>query len=295
MKCFYHSADLDGHASGAIVKQNEPGCEMIGIDYKDPFPWNKIEKGEEIFMVDFCLQPFDLMEELDEMCKLIWIDHHKTALDEAKKRNFHPSGRRSMELAGCELTWLYFNADEYKSMPRAIQLLGRYDVWDHSDPDVLPFQMGMRANSNTRPENQELWMPIIHSGWSHRYSNNIIAGIIVEGTIILNYQHSEHSKYCKSFSFETILELKVPGFKTENIKAVALNRGAASSQAFEAVWHPDKYDIMLAFCRTNNGKWSISIYSTKESVDCGSIAKHFGGGGHKGAAGFQCDELPFKH
>ena len=38
MKCFYHSADLDGHCSGAIVKMVYPECELIGINYGDKFP-----------------------------------------------------------------------------------------------------------------------------------------------------------------------------------------------------------------------------------------------------------------
>jgi len=53
MKCFYHSSDLDGHCSGAIVKQEYADCEMIGIDYGNKFPWDSIEIRETVFMVDF--------------------------------------------------------------------------------------------------------------------------------------------------------------------------------------------------------------------------------------------------
>ena len=38
-------------------------------------------------------------------------------------------------------------------------------------------------------------------------------------------------------------------------------------------------------------KWTVSLYST--SVDVSEIAKKYGGGGHKGASGFHCKELPF--
>jgi nanoRNase/pAp phosphatase (c-di-AMP/oligoRNAs hydrolase) len=41
------------------------------------------------------------------------------------------------------------------------------------------------------------------------------------------------------------------------------------------------------------GMGTVSLYSTKPEIDCGEIARTFGGGGHKGAAGFQCTELPF--
>jgi len=46
MKCFYHSVDLDGHCSGAIVKRAYPDCEMIGINYGDKFPWQQVYEGE---------------------------------------------------------------------------------------------------------------------------------------------------------------------------------------------------------------------------------------------------------
>lgn len=61
MKAFYHSADLDGHCSGAIVKLMHKDCTMIPIDYGDKFPYESIQKDEFIFMVDFSLQPFDRM------------------------------------------------------------------------------------------------------------------------------------------------------------------------------------------------------------------------------------------
>jgi nanoRNase/pAp phosphatase (c-di-AMP/oligoRNAs hydrolase) len=51
---------------------------------------------------------------------------------------------------------------------------------------------------------------------------------------------------------------------------------------------------MVTFVRRVDKLWNVSLYSTKPEIDCGEIAKSFGGGGHKGAAGFQGKELPFK-
>lgn len=36
-------------------------------------------------------------------------------------------------------------------------------------------------------------------------------------------------------------------------------------------------------------------FPEKDGVDCGDIAKSFGGGGHFSASGFQCSELPFEY
>jgi len=85
MKCFYHSADLDGHCSGAIVKHFNPECEMFPINYGQTFPWEKIQEDEWIYMVDFSLQPFEDMVKLNQSCNLVWIDHHATAIEDRRK------------------------------------------------------------------------------------------------------------------------------------------------------------------------------------------------------------------
>jgi len=33
--CFYHSADLDGHCSGAIVRKVFPQAQLVGANYGD--------------------------------------------------------------------------------------------------------------------------------------------------------------------------------------------------------------------------------------------------------------------
>lgn len=39
--------------------------------------------------------------------------------------------------------------------------------------------------------------------------------------------------------------------------------------------------------------WNIGLYSERDDVDCGAIAKRHGGGGRPGAAGFRSSMLPF--
>jgi nanoRNase/pAp phosphatase (c-di-AMP/oligoRNAs hydrolase) len=51
------------------------------------------------------------------------------------------------------------------------------------------------------------------------------------------------------------------------------------------------YPVCIAYVHDGE-KFTVSLYST--TVDVSKIAKKFGGGGHKGAAGFTCDKLPFE-
>jgi uncharacterized protein len=83
-----------------------------------------------------------------------------------------------------------------------------------------------------------------------------------------------------------------PGFR-----AICVNKGFTNSKVFDSVWDATRHDMMITFCRLPlpKGQWTVSLYSDKPEVDCGAIAKSFSGGGHKGAAGFQCKDLPFDY
>lgn len=281
MKCFYH-ADLDGHCSGAIVKSKYPQCEMIEINYGDSFPWDSIEDSETVFMVDFCLQPFSDMIKLNGIVSLFWIDHHKTAIEEANKLKFVANGCQYLEIskAGCELTWEYIYGDS-KYFPSGVEWLGRYDVWDHENENILPFQYGMRMIENTHPYNQELWESVFND-------YEFCESIVKTGKTIIEYEKAQNKKFCKMYAFETLLN---------GITAICANRGLINSKLFDSVYDNDKHDLMITFSRMKlpANKWTVSLYSTKEEIDCGIIARFFGGGGHKGAAGFQCEELPFEY
>ena len=50
---------------------------------------------------------------------------------------------------------------------------------------------------------------------------------------------------------------------------------------------------MIAFGWTPIGMWRVSLYTIFDHIDVSEIAKKYGGGGHKNAAGFVCDNLPF--
>lgn len=280
MKCFYHSSDLDGHCSGAIVKRKHPWCEMIGINYGQPFPWESIEPGEDIIMVDFSLQPFSDMKRLNDLCALTWIDHHKTAIDEACETEFLASREQLLEIgrAACELTWEYMYPDI--PLPLAVYLLGRYDVWDHSDLRTLPFQYGLRQNEHTSPENTVMWENLF-------VDERHVEFFLNHGRFILDYETKQNQKFCKAYAFETELN---------ELRAICVNRGFTNSKVFDSVYDPKRHHLMITFCRLKlpARKWTVSLYSTRDDVDCGNIAKSFGGGGHKGAAGFQCSELPFE-
>lgn len=273
--CFYHT-DLDGICSAAIVKYVCPEIELRGINYGNPFPWDDIQDAT-VIMVDFSLQPHEDMTRLAKEAKhFTWIDHHATALE-------HDDGgitglRRNGE-AGCELTWDFFMGGQ---RPWAITALGRWDVWDHSDPRFNHFQFGMREKDYD-PNDSERWKALFRTDI---FANTVIDGICKIGKGIVNYTSIEFASMVKSYGFVTRLE---------GLKVLACNCAfKGGSKIFESVWDEEKYDAVLVYrWSPKGGNYTASIYTDKEGVDVGAVAKTLGGGGHVGAAGFAFTEFPF--
>ncbi|MDD5644015.1 MAG: DHH family phosphoesterase, partial [bacterium] len=127
MKCFHHN-DLDGWCAGAIVfHASDKKCEMIEIDYKDRFPLEVVALGEKVVIVDFSIKPPVMKELLKRTRDILWLDHHKTAMEYEKKYGVVIPGIRSNDYSGCELAWMVLC--EGKPMPRAVELIGDMDKW----------------------------------------------------------------------------------------------------------------------------------------------------------------------
>jgi len=280
MKCYYHTSDLDGRCSGAIVKHYERDCELVPIDYGYKSNLKHL-RDEIVYMVDFTLEPFSRMIDLDKRTDLVWIDHHKSAIDEAKKRGFDPMGLRDCRYAACELTWKYCFPN--KDIPFGVSLLGRYDVWDHQwlmqgdRSVVLMFQYGMRI-LDTDPSSQ-IWSKILEC------DDLFIDQVTTTGRAVAQYVEIDNERYAHGYSFTT---------EFEGYNCICCNRGMTNSKLFDTIWDEKSHDLMVTFCRTRNALWLVHLYTTHRAVDCGAIAKRHGGGGHQKAAGFRCKNLPFR-
>lgn len=276
MICFYHNADLDGKCSAAIIRKMFPGIKLYGINYGDKFPWSDLKDNGQVIMVDFSLQPFDEMVRLSNKYPLTWIDHHKSAISDYNSKKYSKFNGHAIlheKKAGCELAWEYYFP--HIPTPRAIRYLSQYDTWNFKDNDnVLPFQMGMRVYGELYP---------FDSTWEIVLSNNngFVDETIKMGHVILKYQDGLNRGYVKANSIPT---------EIEGIPALAVNGGQFNSQVFTGV-DAKTWPVWIVFIR-RQGQWSVHLYS--KTVDVSVIAHKHKGGGHKGAAGFQCDKLPFK-
>lgn len=283
MYCIYHKDDLDGICSAAIIdkhtKEYEQDCKFIGLSYSelDSFVLPELEKEEKIWVVDFSLKEKDMLK-LIEQKQLVWIDHHQSSIN--KFKNYTIPGSLSSSKAACELTWDYLY-DSYA--PSSIRYLSSYDIWDHKDERILPFQYGMRLKEINY--DSKIWSILLNSDDSEYPS--LITTLLEAGEIILEYQMKEYKKYAEGAAFEGILRT----YK-KDYKVLACNQLFGGSKVVESKWDPQKHDCMMLFGWRKN-KWQVSFYTnnSKNSIDCAELAEKFGGGGHKAAAGCILNDL----
>lgn len=283
--CFYHGADLDGKCSGAIVLKRYPDTIMHPINYGDPFPWNEIGSDDTVYMVDFALQPYEEMIQLDALCNVVWIDHHKSAMVAMDELGgFNPPGIRDEAKAACELTWSYLYPQH--RCPQTVTMLGRWDVWDHEIFEVKPFQYGMRAipNNPEEPMWDALLRPeaVFNADLHVLSANKMMNAVLRNGHVIISYEENKMKSEVSQLYYE-----KTVTIKGKDYRAIIANRPFGGSQTFGGYHDPEKHDLMMTFFRHPQGIWTVNLYTHKGGIDVSEICKSMGGGGHPNAGGFQ--------
>ncbi len=280
--CISHT-DGDGYASAAIVRHKYPNVEMYFTNYGLPLTVD-VPDGSLVFVTDFML-PIDIMIGFDLKCEVIWIDHHRTQIDEAAQNNFNPKGLRDVSDAACALTWKYLFPDQ--KLPQAIRYLADYDMWRGVDgkSNTSAFSTGTYS-INIKPNfrNVELWERLLTD------DAGALSSIMDVGRRLLNFADIRNRIYGESLIFKTVFE---------GVPVLVANISNVNSLVF-ANWindHPEESkDVKAVITFSYNAgmkKYRYSIYSNEPEFDVSPIAQKFGGGGHPGASGWQSEKILF--
>lgn len=283
----YHKSDFDGIFCREIARKFLPDAELIGWEYGEPTP--QVEPEAQLYIMDLSVH------ELMGHPNLVWIDHHKTAIEK------YPAtipGYRIDGVAACRLAWQWFAhvgrsqdwhlfdlpgkqwfVDRSLAEPLAVRLAGEYDIWDKRDPGAELFQHGLRSQDLS----DEVWDSLLSGSFVEQ---NRVVGILMEQGEVVAYAETRKNE----------LIIGNNGFTVhwEGLTLLCCNAGSYNSHLFTAGIQPE-HDGLLGFCLRADGKWSVSLYGVpgKPDVDLSVIATKYGGGGHKQACGFKVSKLPF--
>ena len=272
--CIHHT-DLDGAASAAVVglAHQTDQVTYIKYNYGQELKPEWLEGYDKVYAVDVSFRDELWVYELPN---LTWIDHHKTAIDQYQGPEL--PGLRKIGKGACELCWEYFFPDQ--ECPELIRCLSTYDVWDKTRFNweiIEKIEWGAKAKYGIDPS--LVICDLVRSIEYKSVSDGVIGNLRDTGEMLLNYQTRVYKSRLKEYGmiFPDFFGYKVLAMCTQDF----------TSKTFEAQWDPEKYDIMMPFCFHPDGFVRCSLYTSKDEIDCSYIAACLGGGGHKGAAGFQ--------
>lgn len=309
----YHKSDYDGILSNEVCRYwlNElllkPEIHSYGWNYGEPIPVphgaadgvDDFAGYDQIYIVDLSID--ELMSRPDLRHKIVWIDHHKSAIEKWDIPDLNESlgitqqfifkGYRIDGVAACRLCWQWFLTrhindcegpgstlqlpskqdfvDRILEEPTLIRLAGEYDVWDHRDPDAATLQLGLRA-MNPLGFSDLVWQEFSESGDWHLHE------ALKKGRVIQSYVDQDAETRMQA-AYIT---------EWEGLRFLCLN-GRGNSLTFRSRIDELKPDALLMWYY-DGSKSIVSLYHAtgREDIDLSVIAKKHGGGGHRGACGF---------
>ena len=254
---YYHRADLDGKCSAAIAYTvYGKDANYIGVDYEDN-PLDLDPHAERNLFLDFA--PF----KLDTLPKNVYvIDHHKTAIG--------MPGIIDTTKAACVLTWEYFYP--LTPVPKAVDFIGAADTWQKQRSDweeISDVCVALMV---------ENW-PITNSNWLSLFVNS-------NDWLYLSTQGQSMRRALNKFQRDAVANQAFE-VEFEGLKCIAMVSNVRGSHQFGDL--AKQYDAMIVIINVKNEFWRYGLYTEHDHLDLSEIAKKYGGGGHRGAAGW---ELP---
>lgn len=252
----YHGGCTDGYgAAWAAWKLLGDRATYHPGRYGDPPP---DVKGKVVAILDFSYDNLTTKSMINDADSLIIIDHHKSAMVELHDVN---CTHFDMNHSGAMLAWKFFHPG--KEAPRMIKYIEDRDLWKWE----LPYSKEFSAAFDMVQYDFEEFDKFI--------DDSAIDDAQERGAYILAYSKTVISKITKQAARrklhgKDVLVVNSPHWMSEIGNALSVKCD------FALIWYHD-HD-------TNQVK--VSLRAHHDDADVSEVAKKFGGGGHRKAAGF---------
>lgn len=261
-------------AAWVVWKHLKGQVELVACAYRDSVPYIM---GRDVIIVDFSFNLEDMKNILNKCRTLTWIDHHKTALESLPELSAHDLEVQHGKLitytglhqSGCGLAWSYYFPDE--PLPNPLTFIEDRDLWRFALPYTKPV--------TTALYNHELTVGFIDhvvESFSDPLST-FAAELVGRGTELLRAQQRQVDMVMATNLRHLIIGGKrVPVCNAPFFMASDLGHALVSklNPPFAATYH-DTLDKRI-----------FSLRSHDDGDDVSAVAKKYGGGGHRNAAGF---------
>lgn len=275
--CIYHGKCTDGVAAAWAVWSADKNYHFFPGVYQQEPPWNLIDKDTEVLLVDFSYKR-PVIEEIQSRSKSITIlDHHPSARKDLEPLLADGSikGVFDMNRCGALITWEYFHPTE--KAPTLLEQIDAHDRWlDNRD---LQLRMALKSYNHSPSDKTRPAFHNLMQEWSQLMKPSSVASLKEAGIHIHRYyrQRVEETKRYSRPIYLRGVEILIVNAPVYLASDVAGELATKAKNGIGAVWW-----------QNTNRSVTISLRSRSE-VDVSKIAVHFGGGGHKNAAGFKLD------
>ena len=269
----YHGRCPDGFGGAyAAWKKFGDTAEYIPVKYGEPLPEGLDDK--DIYIVDFCYEDPAILDALKTHTKkVVVLDHHESSRENVEG---FPEHVFDLNRSGATIAWTYFHPDA--PMPRLMQYLEDGDLYRYSLPetrDVFSYLL-------VQPQELLLWDTLAQTLEDDATRAEFLkkAAIYSEYFKLLGDQCVENARKVKFEGYECLFTNSHPSI---TMKSYVGHELAVKLPPIGLVVsaHPDGFGVSIR----GDG-----------SVDVSEIAAKYGGGGHRGSAGFiirNGDKIPW--
>lgn len=275
--CIYHNNCFDGICSAWVVNTIYPDAEFIPANYNDSKLITNLTQdcyenaniNDKLIIVDFSL-PRDLMKLLaNKVSSIIVLDHHKTAMAACEGLDFC---KFDLNESGASLAWKHFHPGII--VPNLVRYIKDRDLWLFNEADSEAVNSYIQSFPMTIESYESLYQ--------HLEDHRGIIDAKLGGESILRYKNTMVQAMCKNALITTDY-WPITGVPVVNASMLFSEVGHELCKQF-----PNKPFAAYYFDRVADGKRQWGLRSIGD-FDVSEVAKKFGGGGHKNAAGFEQD------
>lgn len=261
--CIYHGNCADGFGAAWVVRQAIPGTEFYAGTYQTPPP---DVTGRQVVMVDFSYKRPVLLDMAAKAESILILDHHKSAAEDLVDLPDNVMAVFDMDFSGAMLAWRHFFPDT--APPQLIEHIQDRDLWRFA----LPHTREIQASLFSYPYDFDVWDDLMMGD---------VRGLAKDGLAIERKHHKDIAELVKVTQRRMVIGgIDVPVANLPYTYSSDAGHLMAQGEPFAA-----------CYWDTPNGR-VFSLRSSDAGQDVSAVAKFYGGGGHRNAAGFS---VPFSH
>ncbi|MFN8611986.1 MAG: DHHA1 domain-containing protein [Vulcanimicrobiota bacterium] len=250
----YHANCADGFGaaySAWLILGDQ--AEYLPVRHGDPPP--ELPSSARVAIVDFSYDRDTLLKMHAQVEGFMVLDHHKSAQDELKMLEW---ARFDMAKSGARLAWEYWHPS--KELPELLAYVEDRDLWRWALPESRELSLALQCY----PQDFQTW------------SQLSVAELRAEGRAILSFQNQQITR---AVSRARLLELAGHTVPVVNSCLFQSEIGDELCRSYPEAPFSAVYYV------NQHGKEAWSLRSIG-SFDVAEVARGFGGGGHRNAAGF---------